>query len=230
MFIWVDSGPTYRCTRGPAWTSDTARGTGAGTTELERVAGIWTNKQDITNGPVAHTGTYVGTIRSNGSSQIDYIFGALAANGTAASLGVWNMYNRVDVKTTVRDSTDSWTYASTTVRAANASNTRRISFVTGMQEDSFFFQTFAYTVGSGTAAATVGIGVDVTNAFSGIIIGGANTAADLSSASGNFAGSFLGFHFAQDCEAAATATTVTFLGDNGAPTLVQSGMVGQLRM
>src|SRR5713101_3986345 len=47
LFVWNNSG-TVTLTRGPAWTSDTARGTGAGTTELQRINGIWTNKNAIT--------------------------------------------------------------------------------------------------------------------------------------------------------------------------------------
>ncbi|MBU6163192.1 MAG: hypothetical protein KGO50_18930, partial [Myxococcales bacterium] len=61
LFVWSDGG-TFRCTRGPAWTSDTARGAGAGTTELVRVQGVLLNANNITNGPAAQRGTYVGTI------------------------------------------------------------------------------------------------------------------------------------------------------------------------
>ena len=50
LFVWLN-GTTATLTRGPAWTSDTARGTGTGTTELQRINGIWTNKNAITNGP-----------------------------------------------------------------------------------------------------------------------------------------------------------------------------------
>ncbi len=46
----------------------TARGAGAGTAELERLNGLWVNKYDVTNGPAARRGTYVGTIVTNGSS------------------------------------------------------------------------------------------------------------------------------------------------------------------
>ena len=82
LFVWNDGG-TYRCTRGPAWSSDTARGTGAGTTELQLLNGILTNKNAITNGPAANKGTYVGTVRTNGSSQVDF---QLAGMGTGPQL------------------------------------------------------------------------------------------------------------------------------------------------
>lgn len=46
----------------------TIRGTGAGSSELQQILGVWTNKVAITDGPRANKGTFVGTIRSNGSS------------------------------------------------------------------------------------------------------------------------------------------------------------------
>src|SRR5262245_605577 len=134
IFVWNDAG-TMRATRGPAWSTATARGSGAGTTELVRVQGVWLNAQNITNGPAAQRGTYVGTIRSNGSAQIDYILGAAAAGGTAAFLGVWNCYNRRQVAAKVSDTTSSWNYSSTTIRQANGSAGNRISFVMGLGED-----------------------------------------------------------------------------------------------
>ena len=39
LFVW-DNGGTITLSRGPAWTSDTSRGTGAGTTELQRLNGL----------------------------------------------------------------------------------------------------------------------------------------------------------------------------------------------
>jgi hypothetical protein len=90
FFGWNDAG-TFRATRGPAWTSDTARGTGAGTTELELVNGIYLNKVAITNGPAANRGTYLGTIRTNGSATVDVILGGTgAAGGESSTYGVWN--------------------------------------------------------------------------------------------------------------------------------------------
>ncbi len=78
LFVWNNSG-TVMLTRGPAWSSDAARGTGAGTTELQCINGILTNKVAITNGPGANLGTYVGTVRSDGSSQINWLLGGVSA-------------------------------------------------------------------------------------------------------------------------------------------------------
>jgi hypothetical protein len=209
LFVWNDSG-TIRCTRGPLWSSDTARGTGAGTTELQRVLGIWTNKVAITNGPAANKGTYVGTIRSNGSSQIDFIFGASAAGGTAGSFGVWNAYNRIPMSSVVANSTASWTYNSSTTRAVAASNTMRHSFVIGLPGESV--EANWSVVAQSVAPALGGIGLDSTTTPSGV--------------PGYFFGSFgqlmasyrnsalLGFHFLQALEAVNTgsAQVDTFFG------------------
>ena len=220
LFVWNDSG-TLRLGRGPAWSSDTARGTGAGTTELERVNGIWVNKIAITNGPAAQRGTYVGTVRSNGSSQIDCIFGGLAVGGTAGIVGVWNMYNRVPWRAFVGDTTDSWSYTTTTIRPANNSAKMRVSYVAGFAEGvlraayPFFFTT------SGSSPR-VGVGHDSTSAFT------TPQQLGLSSTSGPWPSPnialtpSLGFHYLQALERGNTG--VTFYGDAGEPTLSQNGL------
>jgi len=166
IFVWNDTG-TLRATRGPAWTSSTSRGTGAGTSQLVYVNGLLFNANAITNGPAAQRGTYVGTIRSNGSSTIDFIYGGAASGGTAGVLNVWNMYNRVVVNTIVTDSGVLYTYSSATIRQARASAGNQVSFVSGLAEDgvlaSYSFEGFQAAV---VAAAQVsGIGLDSTTTY-----------------------------------------------------------------
>jgi hypothetical protein len=166
LFVWNDAG-TLRLTRGPAWSSDTARGAGAGTTEIERVNGLWRNKVAITNGPAAGYGTYVGTARTNGTATVDWIPGAVAANGTAAVLGVWNAHNRIEVRGLVGDTTDNWSYSGV-CRPANNSTTMRVSLVIGLQEDGFFAEYIGSSSnGAGINNALAGIGYDSTTAVSG---------------------------------------------------------------
>jgi len=223
LFVWNDSG-TIRLGRGPAWTSDTARGTGAGTTELQRVNGVWLNKVAITNGPVANRGTYVGTVRSDGSSQINWQAGAIAANGTEAILGVWNYYNRVQVGGLVGDSTDTWTCATTTIRPANNSNTMRASWVCGLAEDPF--EARYDFVWAGPVAGTfayAGVGLDSTTVFAGrrSIVQAAQVTAQVGS--GDHRTTSLGFHYMQALECG-DGSNGTFEGDNGVPLLLQTGM------
>lgn len=162
IFCWVDSA-INRCTRGPAWTNDTTRGY-----TLTMVNGILLNTSAITNGPGASRGTWVGTIRSNGSSQVDYTFGASASGGTAAFFGVWNAYNRVLTTTSVVDNGASYTYNSGTTRQARASAGNQVTAVFGAAEDGIqasYTQRVDVAV-TGGAAAYFGLGLDATAGFS----------------------------------------------------------------
>jgi hypothetical protein len=216
VFVWSDGG-TIRATRGPAWTSATARGTGAGTTELSRVQGFLTNAVAITNGPAAGFGTYVGTIRSNAASTIDFILGGAAAGGTAAVLNVWNTYNRVSVGPAVYDNTSSWTLATVnTTRAANASNTNRISFVLGLDEDcvpSTYNCQFTVPTGS-LSFAMVGPGLDSTTTMDIRYFGQHETSSTAGMAGGvsHVYPPMLGSHFIQALELSSGATATFFGG------------------
>jgi hypothetical protein len=132
------------------------------------VNGILLNNASITNGPAASRGTYVGTTRSDASSQLNWILGAAASGGTAAVLGVWNAYNRVDVGTTVLDSGTQYTYSSGTIRQARGGAGNQISFVLGLQEDAVIATMTAKITLTGAASAFILIapGLDTTTAFS----------------------------------------------------------------
>lgn len=234
MFFWNDAG-TQRCTRGPTWDSgavagsDTARGTGAGSTELIFINGLAFNKYAITNGPAAQQGLYVGTIRTNGTSTVDYIFGTTAAGGGMASFNVWNAYNRVSINTLVADSTDNWTYSTaSTWRAANNSATMRVNMVRGLNEDG------AQAKYSGIALAydgiRTGIGLDTTTAFSGTT--GYWPAAGgtiILTANAEYSGlPGLGFHYLSANEYVTGTSANTFQGDNG-NAVTQTGFHASLR-
>lgn len=122
LFVWNDGG-TIRCTRGPAWSSLTTRGY-----TLTVTNGIPLNTSAITNGPGSLRGTYVGTIKSNGSSTIDFIYGTGTAAGT---FNVWNKFNQVLLVSGGGDSSGNWTYSSATIRQMNASSVNQFNFVTG---------------------------------------------------------------------------------------------------
>lgn len=233
LFVWNNSG-TYTLTRGPLWTSDTTRGAGAGTTELVRIKGVWLNANSITNGPAAQRGTYVGTVRSNGTATIDYQFGALSTGGTAGIIGVWNMYNRVNVSMFSQDDTNSWTYNVTTWRSANASNGMRCSFISGLPEDAISAKYYSQVSMAAVAApGYVAIGYDATNALAAGCMTGIFTA-PVAAYRGQLSTEFsksndIGWHFCQAIEQATAATTNTWYGDNNTPTLVQTGLVFNFR-
>jgi hypothetical protein len=164
-FVWRDpTGSVMRCTRGPPWTSDVARGTGAGTTELARGGGIVVNAQTITNGPASQRGMYVGTIRTNGAGTIDWNRGGSAAGGLAALLTLWNNYNRFKLITDVRDSASSgWSNNVSAFHAFHDSVGHRVNLLRGLDVEDAVIQFGAYmTINPSTGVAGVAIGIDNT--------------------------------------------------------------------
>lgn len=225
------NGTTLTACSGPAWTSDIGRGAGAGTTELERKFGIQANKNSVTcrNGASTFTvgadmGTYVGTFRTSGTAG-DTLFTmnpAAAAGGGNARLYLWNAYNRVRVAATSKDSTDSWTYVTTTWRSLNNNTNNRISAVYGFAGDAIT----ARLTGMGDSAAatgSVGVGLDSTTAYSGIPAIFAENGASPTMATAFYAGlPGDGFHFFQGLEIGNTGTSY---GDNGVPLTSSMGLV-----
>jgi hypothetical protein len=227
-FVWNDAG-TVRVGHGPDWTNDTTRSAG---TALTMVNGILLNNAAITNGPAALRGTYVGTTRSNGSSQLDWIFGTRgsATTGVAGFFGVWNTYNRVDVTSMVGDGTASWTYNTNAWRSANNSTTNRHSFVSGLAEDGISAE-YEVPATASTSNAQVGIGLDATNALAtncsaGAMLGTSilNMLAKLSAAPQ------LGFHFVQAIEMNLVANGTNQFYSNGTNAVYQAGFHFQFRM
>lgn len=194
LFVWNNAG-VLTLTRGPLWTSDTARGSGAGTTQLTLTNGVYLNTVAITNGPAALRGTYVGTIRTNGTATTDMNFGSAASGGGQAILGVWNAYNRVPVAATVRDSTASWTYSSATVRAANGNSNNSAILIRGLDED-FCDVSYVCNIQSSTVGSSFGliyVGLDATNAQStGSTLGQLQTPTNTVAENASLAARYLG--------------------------------------
>lgn len=222
FFVGYDSGALRLCT-GPAWSSDTSRGTGAGTTELERVRGMWMNKVSITcryNNTTTFTlaaqrGSYLGTMRTGSAGQTNYIFGARGAPPTAALFGLWNNYNRVDIATQVQDTTSSWTYNSTTWRAPNGNtNTFRASFVIGIQEDAIYASYSAHGQNSASGYCALAIGYDSTStALNTAQASNQIASATMFTGKAEYQQTDIGFHYVSALEQM-TGGTGTFFGAN----------------
>lgn len=222
IFVWNDSG-TLRATRGPAWTNSSTRGY-----TLTRQNGLLLNTSSITNGPAALRGTWVGTIQSNASSQIDWIYGGTGIGGVAASHQIWNAYNRVHVATTTSDTTAGYTYTSNTVRQAKASTGNQINFIVGAREDAMFasMQNEVQTVATAGSFGTAGLGINTTTAFTfGRVIAWAAAAASqfiTCSQSGYFYPN-LGSNFISSNEAGDNTHANTF--DSGAANYLSAELV-----
>jgi hypothetical protein len=218
-FVWNDSG-TIRVGHGPDWTSDTARSAG---TALVLVNGIYLNNASITNGPAASRGTYVGTTRSNASSQLDWILGGDANDGSPASLFVWNMYHRKLVANQIRDTRADHNYTTAAWRAWNNVANMRVTYVVGLAEDAIKAEMSGVcTTTTNNRALGVGVGIDQTTAANGlpgytIFV---TDATNIIGTIGTYAGvPGLGVHFAQGIEYG--NTNATFYGISSP---AQSGM------
>lgn len=194
VFLFDNSGVITIGT-GPGWSTNTAgscaRGTGAGTTELQLLNGLSTNKNSITarNGSTTYTvaaneGTYVGTIFIDSSAgQVSCHF----SYGQSRKFGVWNAYNRVPIVLKAGDSTASWTYAGGSgIRASNNATANSVTVLSGLAEEMYdlrfsqIAQPGASSAGSATTALTF-IGWNSTSGGSGkrgqstITMAGANS-------------------------------------------------------
>lgn len=182
VFVFMNSGAVTLGT-GPAWNTSTAnlgaRGTGAGTTDLNRtVGGFLTNANAMTarNGATTYSvnvncGTYVGSILIDGTNgQIS----CLPAYGQSRKWGVWNAFNRAPIMLKAGDPTSNWTYGTNTIRPSNNNAANAITIFTGLAEEYFdlkALQQMNLTANTG-AQARCGIGYNSTNSFSGTSVGG----------------------------------------------------------
>jgi hypothetical protein len=177
VFVFSNAGVMTLVT-GPAWAIATAgsgsRGSGAGTTQIARVKGVWTNAVSMTarNGSTTYTvganlGTYVGSIYVNdGIGQVT----CHVASGQSRKWGVWNAYNRVPIVVKMTDATASWSYNSATVRQSQASASNTLATFCGLAEEYAelgFNQLISSLTNASTSGVKVGIGVNSTTTISG---------------------------------------------------------------
>jgi hypothetical protein len=167
VFVFLDENSQGQLLgTGPAWTSDTARGTGAGTTELEYHKGVWVNKVSMrlrwgsasgNIGTIAErTGTYVGTIRMTADGETE---------DSLAKRFVWNTHNRRNRAMQIIESTANWTYSTATFRQANNNTANQLAMVRGLNEDCVYVEAVARvsTSSAAIANAVTDLGLDVTN-------------------------------------------------------------------
>ena len=190
-----------------AWTSSGA-GTSARATSLAYQDGILVKSGTATR-------RYIGTIRGSASGQSQFSFGGLANGGTEAKLYVWNYNNRVLHTARSGDTTDSWAYSTSGAwRAANGSNTARISFVCGLTEDRVQSSYSVYCVtNAGNVSCGIGVGLNSTTVFSGST---AHNNASPVNLQARYDGIIpIGFNYLQALEILGNPGTVIFFGDAG---------------
>ena len=205
-----------------AWTSTTSRGTGAGTAQIARKDGIWTNANSMTmrigsgSGDTitvaANQGTLVGTMYATSNGTTKVMYGTTAAAGGANSIiGLCNLYNTIGYATVNQDNGGTYTYASTSIRnIANSANNRVtwVDCIGGSGVIGFLIN----TIDTGAGNPTVGLSLNLSGA-SGVFSGlGAQTfnvsGRSLSAAQASVSG-ITGLNFLQGVEQDGNTTTYT---------------------
>lgn len=194
-----------------AWTTDTARADA-----LTLLDGAYVKSSN-------NTRRYLGTFRTTATTTTE---------DSAAKRFVWNMYNRVQRKLLKQESTDSWTYSTAAFRQTNASAANQVEVVVGSAEDLMELEAGNIVTNSGATNRSVvtGIGISSTTVNSADIISPASctvNAVGIPRAKLSRIPS-LGYSYYAWLEYGAGADTQTWRGDSGAPTLNQTGIIGQV--
>ena len=142
----IGTGPSWLAGGGSITAGSCARGSGGGSTAINRAttSGLWVNTNSIAL--IYNTGSGNNTITVAagqgvflGSIYIDATAGQVTCHRSAGQNRKWgisNAYNREPTSLIVADPTASWTYATNTIRASNNTPSS--------------FSTNSYNVGSGT--------------------------------------------------------------------------------
>ncbi|KQK30007.1 hypothetical protein ARD30_16295 [Bosea thiooxidans] len=162
IFYFDDAG-TKRIGTGPAWSSANARGTGAGTTELTPLDGLWVNANSMTvrNGigtfsvPAA-VALYLGTVRT--TNLAGTFEDSAGGSNTMARRFVFNAYNRIPRHVSVRESAASWSYATSTWRRMNNNTNMQARFVVGLPGDAIDFRGVMSCTATSTPSNALGYG------------------------------------------------------------------------
>lgn len=177
VFLIDDSGVLTLVT-GPAWATPTAaagaRGTGAGTTQISRTLGMYTNTVSMTgrNGATTYTvganrGLYLGSLYIDGTAGQVSCHISLGQN---RKFGVWNAFNRRRILLQVADSTAAWAYTTSAWRASNNSTSNKATVFAGLPEEEYdisFTQIGGSSDNNSTANLGIGIGWNSTTSTTG---------------------------------------------------------------
>lgn len=166
---------------GPAWSVSTAgsgaRGTGAGSTEIARLQGLYANVNAITlrnntttYSIAANSATYVGTmVIDTTNGQVSCHFGY----GTSRKWAIWNAYNRLPIFLKAGDSTASWTPSG--VRPARNQTANSLIILSGLLEEIYDLRYYQasrsgvdYSISAVASNLVCHIGYNSTSSGSGV--------------------------------------------------------------
>jgi len=189
-----------------AWTSGTARAT-----DVTLQDGRYCKSGDKTR-------LYLGSFYTTSTTTTED-----SGGGTTSQVGgkrfLWNMYNRVRRTCAVKDTTNEWVYTTNTIRQANAAAGNKVELLIGLPGDSVEAALVGnvYLENSASAAAKVGVGVNSTTAFSGLVQAGFAKACTFDaplSARHDYIPA-IGYSYLAWLESGAGGTSCSFKGDSG---------------
>lgn len=189
-----------------AWSSDTAR-----SVAIVQQDGVWVHTTDKYK-------RYVGTFRTVNTTDTE---------DSTSKRYLWNMYNRRERDLRCHDSTNSWTYTSTTFQEARGQSTygtSRVGILLGLQEDIVTATVLSGASDSTGGNASPGIGIDNATNVANIHGGTVSSSLILYWPAIYQGHPGLGFHYIARLEASGGAGTTTWYGDNGL-TYIKTGMV-----
>lgn len=223
---------------GPAWSSSSSRGTGAGTTQLQMLNGIWTNANPLTlhagvgtSASVAtNEATYLGTMYAVANGETSMQFAPAAASGGAAAvLALYNAYNRVGHKSQSADSKASWTNSSSSWGPADASSANSISYVDGLAQSAVdAAYTVAQKTGAGQEIGLIGINLNSISATPAVaaLLNNSTNVASQAAVTARFAPA-LGWNTVTAMESGNSSAAITFYGTGATATGMASGQQTQ---
>ena len=234
--VWLGvSGGNVVCGYGPPWTagavagSDSARGTGTGSTELELFNGRLVNKNAITirrnNSTIysipARQANLVGGFRTNGNGFTE---------DSAANRLVWSVLGAPRFGKVV-DTTDNWVYSASAYRQFRGSASNRFAYFQGLGGRPLVAAVSACVGTTNTANVGIGVGIDSTTVNSATLF----PFYTISSVKNEYINASyrgipgIGYHEIWPLEkGGGTAETQTWLGD--ATGLVQTGMTCEVTL
>lgn len=201
-----------------AWTNDTTRADA-----LATAGGLIVADSD-------NTYVWRGTIRASASNVTADSGGATGTTQVGGQRFVWNSCNQIDRPLKVIDTDNFWSYATATIRQAQAASGNKVEYVTGDAKSPVRALLVVGNQNASAGTTQVGVGVDSTTTFSGLRGIGYNLtgAAVVTTLIGEYAGHpGLGYHYLSWNEiGAAGGAGNYFYGDAGDNT--QSGLIAWL--
>lgn len=193
---------------------------GLGVRDGRLVLGSWGGSVSDCQPSIDPTWLYLGTFRTSAAGQCE---------DSATKRFVWNMYNRVARPMRALDATDSWTYTTATIRQANANAANQIEFVRGLDLDSVRADIHVMVHNATNIYVSAGFGLDSTTTMDSTATKGGAAHSLTTTLDAHYSGfPGLGYHFLAWLEYSQAAGTTTWYGDNTTPTVLNSGITGEV--